>query len=87
MNRTTWDTSEALRARAQRDADEAAGPCPHCGAKASVVLLCASTYDEVRWLPGAIRCSERCYERDPDGYLDSVLGAPHSTACGHADIP
>lgn len=65
-----WSRSPALEVVARREAIEAAGPCPACGADPDVDLFIIDDGDH--WFPGEVRCSARCYDRDPEAYLAAL---------------
>lgn len=74
-----WDTRDAEetiveheRHRAAVEAAELAGPCPHCGAPAEVDMLDVSSMSKRAYVPGQVRCSARCWERNPEGYITAV---------------
>lgn len=58
------------RDAARRSFSERAGPCPNCGAPAEVELI-EYGYEGAR-VAGLASCSRRCWEEDPQGYIDAV---------------
>jgi hypothetical protein len=77
---TLWDlvpARDALVKRQRREAEEQfsrlTGPCPNCGAPAEVDMIDVSTHaGDLSFLPGLARCAWRCYDRDPEGYIEAV---------------
>lgn len=74
-----FDAKGAVRAKTQREANEAAGMCPNCGAPADVDLIDVSSFDRPYFIAGTVHCSARCYERDPDAYLAALASSKSST--------
>lgn len=69
------DIRDAARLLAQREANAAAGPCPHCGGQVEVDLIDVTSFFQLvpSFVPGGNRtCVDRCWEDDPEGYLNSA---------------
>lgn len=73
---TFWDDKEARRELERRRLAEEVGPCPHCGAEAEIDLIdVTSLHDPYpMYVPGepSAKCSARCWEDDPEGYLAAL---------------
>lgn len=74
MTEPSWSTQEARRKLAR---DAARAPyadqcCPNCGAAAYVALLDLSDFTTYRFIVEKLECSDQCWERDPQAYIDAV---------------